>query len=131
MQKCLLVRLFWSLCLVIGSALPSIAFAQEESSEVVADEINSVQEQPSADDSAVISAPATNYQCELRGNVRRVEIQYAEDGQTVPCSVVYYKDTEAPGSERVLWSANNQPGYCENQAQEFVLKLQTWGWECQ
>ena len=53
-----------------------------------------------------------------------------EPGVTVPCEVHYYKDTEAPGEKQVLWSAAAQEGFCESKAQEFIAKLEGWGWDC-
>jgi hypothetical protein len=52
------------------------------------------------------------------------------DGAPVPCSVNYHKDTEAPGSSEELWSATNEPGYCEARAEEFAARLGTLGWAC-
>lgn len=70
-----------------------------------------------------------NYQCTHGDLQRRVEIVY-EAGNTVPCEVHYYKDTEAPGEREVLWRAVNESGYCENKTQEFIAKLQNLGWSC-
>ena len=69
------------------------------------------------------------HQCTHGDLVRRVEI-FTEPGMTVPCEVHYYKDTEAPGETQVLWSAQAEEGYCETKAQEFIAKLQGWGWSC-
>ena len=74
-------------------------------------------------------AQDSGYQCTHGDLVRRVEI-YTEPGMTVPCEVHYYKDTEAPGESQVLWSAESQEGYCEAKTEEFVAKLQGWGWNC-
>lgn len=72
---------------------------------------------------------ATSYQCTMDGMERRVVI-LTEPGVTVPCEVQYHKDTEAPGQVQVLWSASSQAGYCEEKTQEFIGKLQEWGWSC-
>jgi hypothetical protein len=70
-----------------------------------------------------------SYQCTMAGLSRRVEI--AREGTApVPCEVLYFKDTEAPGQRQVLWSAANEAGYCEAQAQGFVQKLEGLGWDC-
>ena len=69
------------------------------------------------------------YQCTQGDLVRRVEI-YSEPGVTVPCEVHYYKDTEAPGESEVLWSAQSEAGFCEQKTEEFVAKLEDWGWDC-
>lgn len=72
---------------------------------------------------------AGSYQCSLGDLTRRVEI-LTEPGRTVPCEVHYYKDTEAPGAAQVLWSAQNEAGYCERKAEEFVARLEGMGWDC-
>jgi len=61
--------------------------------------------------------------------VRRVVIM-TEPGVSVPCEVHYFKDTEAPGEDQVLWSASQQTGYCEEKAAGLVAKLEGWGWDC-
>jgi len=68
-------------------------------------------------------------QCTYGELVRRVVIM-SEPGVSVPCEVHYYKDTEAPGEDQVLWSADSQAGYCEEKAAEMVAKLEGWGWQC-
>ena len=70
-----------------------------------------------------------NYQCTFGDMQRRVEILY-ETGVTVPCEVHYYKDTEAPGEQKVLWRALNESGYCERKTEELIAKLRGWGWTC-
>jgi hypothetical protein len=44
--------------------------------------------------------------------------------------VHYYKDTEMPGEQQVLWTAENDASYCESKAMELVTKLEGWGWDC-
>lgn len=68
-------------------------------------------------------------QCTYGDMVRRVVIM-AEPGVSVPCEVHYFKDTEAPGEDQVLWSADNQAGYCEEKAAGLVASLEGWGWDC-
>lgn len=69
------------------------------------------------------------YQCTYGDMKRRVEIAH-EPGVEVPCSVHYYKDTESPGEQQVLWSAGNDANYCKTKATEFVSRLEGWGWDC-
>jgi len=69
------------------------------------------------------------YQCSYGELVRRVEVAH-EPGVEVPCSVHYYKDTEMPGEQQVLWSADSDATYCAQKAKEFVAKLEGWGWDC-
>jgi len=78
----------------------------------------------------VASAQDTNkYTCTLGDLTRRVEV-VAEPGVSVPCEVHYYKDDEMPGERQVLWSAQNEQGFCEARAQEFAQQLSGWGWNC-
>ena len=72
---------------------------------------------------------AAGYACSLDEVIRRVEILY-ETGTTVPCEVHYFKDTEMPGERQVLWRAQNEEGYCEARAAEFVEMLEGMGWTC-
>ena len=72
---------------------------------------------------------ATSYQCSFDQLQRRIEI-LSEPGVPVPCEVHYYKDSEAPGTKQVLWTANTEAGYCAARAEEFVAELREWGWEC-
>lgn len=69
------------------------------------------------------------YQCTYGDMQRRVEIAH-EPGVEVPCSVHYFKDTEMPGEQQILWSAQRDPTYCQTKASEFVAKLEGWGWDC-
>jgi hypothetical protein len=79
---------------------------------------------------ALVAAQSSRtYECTNAGNVRRVEIAYATAAD-VPCEVRYHKVSEAPSAPQVLWQAATQSGYCEARAQEFVAKLQGWGWTC-
>ena len=72
---------------------------------------------------------ADRYQCTYGDLTRRIEI-VRETGVLVPCEVHYYKDTEAPGEQQVLWRAQREEGYCEARADEFVEQLSDWGWSC-
>lgn len=67
--------------------------------------------------------------CTYGDMVRRVVVM-SEPGVAVPCEVHYFKDTEAPGEDQVLWSAASQAGYCEEKAAGLVTKLEGWGWDC-
>ena len=74
-------------------------------------------------------AQGASTQCTYGDMVRRVVIM-SEPGVSVPCEVHYYKDSEAPGEDQVLWSAGQQAGYCEEKAAGLVAKLEGWGWNC-
>ena len=78
---------------------------------------------------SALAQGADNYSCTFGDLTRRIEI-VRETGVLVPCEVHYYKDTEAPGEQQVLWRAQSEEGYCEARATEFVEKLVDWGWDC-
>ena len=78
---------------------------------------------------AAMAQDVGKYQCTYGDMQRRVEIAH-EPGVEVPCSVHYYKDTEMPGEQQILWSAQNDPTYCQAKANELVAKLRGWGWDC-
>lgn len=65
--------------------------------------------------------------CEHEGAVREVHVVYEVEGQTVPCSVNYVKET----GTQALWRAENNEGYCEEKAADFIAKQESWGWTCE
>ncbi|MCB1616295.1 MAG: hypothetical protein KDI30_09800 [Pseudomonadales bacterium] len=67
----------------------------------------------------------SGYLCQLGNQVRAIHIVYPNK-TLVPCEVQYIKN----GTLQVLWSAQNQTGYCERKASEFVEKQKGWGWTC-
>ncbi|MBV2129322.1 hypothetical protein [Arsukibacterium indicum] len=69
--------------------------------------------------------PGQSTHCQSGESVRVVEVVYPEGGE-LPCEVQYTKE----GATSVLWQANNEAGYCEQQAADFVEKLRGWGFEC-
>ena len=80
--------------------------------------------------SAVLAQDAASFACQYGELSRRVEVHYATPGQTVPCEVRYFKDTEDPGNAQTLWNAQAESGYCEARAGEFIEILRGWGWTC-
>jgi hypothetical protein len=78
---------------------------------------------------AIALAQAGETQCTYGDMVRRIVIM-TEPGVSVPCEVHYFKDTEAPGEDEVLWRATRQAGYCEEKAEGLVASLEQSGWNC-
>lgn len=62
--------------------------------------------------------------------VRRVVVDVGDLGTSLPCEVVYWKDTEAPGVRRVLWNAGSDAAFCDGKAAGLVDKLASAGWRC-
>jgi len=71
---------------------------------------------------------ADSWSCKHGNMQREVKVTYSGDGP-VPCSVVYNKPDEG-GTSQVLWNAESEQGFCEEKAQGFVSKLESWGWVC-
>ena len=72
-------------------------------------------------------ADTIGYRCTMGDSVRRIEIYYPESPETLPCQVIYHKDTEEP---KTLWRAENDASYCEIQADNLIDTLKGWGWQC-
>ncbi|WP_096084394.1 hypothetical protein [Agaribacterium haliotis] len=66
------------------------------------------------------------YRCENGDQSREVKVIYDDPANTVPCEVRYEKS----GGSQILWQAQSEEGYCEQKAQEFVGKQESWGWSC-
>ena len=75
-----------------------------------------------------LSAYAESWSCSHGNDVREVHIE-RPTSSSVPCNVVYKKQTEGV-EDQALWSAENDDSYCEEKAQGFVAKLESWGWVC-
>lgn len=71
---------------------------------------------------------ADSWNCSHDDLVREVIVQYPQGG-SVPCDVVYKKQTEGV-EDQVLWTAESEEGYCEEKARGLVAKLESWGWVC-
>ena len=67
----------------------------------------------------------TEFVCTAGDAERVITVVYFGDG-LVPCEVRYDKGMGA----EVLWTAQNEEGYCENQARQFVGKQEGWGYSC-
>ena len=78
--------------------------------------------------SVCFNAYADSWNCSSSDLVREVVIDYPQGG-SVPCNVIYKKQTEG-FEDQVLWSADNLEGYCEDKARELVANLESWGWVC-
>ena len=75
-----------------------------------------------------LGAQAESWSCRQSNDVREVHVERSTDA-AVPCDVVYRKLTEGE-EDRVLWSAQHDENYCDNQAAGFIEKLEGWGWTC-
>lgn len=64
--------------------------------------------------------------CVNGSQIRVLVLDYAVDGQKLPCQVIYKKGLES----EVLWSATGSAGFCEAKLAEFLQKQKAWGWRC-
>jgi hypothetical protein len=76
------------------------------------------------------AAEKSQYTCRSGDLVRRVVIEVGELNTGLPCEVVYWKDSEAPGVRRVLWNARTDAEFCDAKAAGLVEKLDSSGWQC-
>lgn len=74
-----------------------------------------------------VAAPQIDMVCGHAGKERTVKVM-APAGDKA-CVLEYGKPDET-GTSEILWSANNDPGYCATKVDGFVEKLETWGWSC-
>lgn len=77
---------------------------------------------------APLSVYAESWSCSHGNDVREVQIEHPTDSP-VPCNVVYKKQTEGV-EDQILWNATSDDSYCEEKAQGFIAKLESWGWVC-
>ena len=75
------------------------------------------------------AAANTSSQCSLGEISRNIDIVYSHPGQPVPCEVLYDKRSEG-GGLATLWRAQNEAGYCEARAAEFIARLEAMGYTC-
>jgi hypothetical protein len=71
------------------------------------------------------------YQCRRGDLLRRIEVQFADDADRLPCQVLYWRNTESPGRPRVPWSAEHELNFCISKAREMVERLRSSGWACE
>lgn len=78
-----------------------------------------------------VAAGADVTVCKMGETVRRVEVVHQEGDSSKPCEVKYHKDTEQPGADaQVLWKYNVEVAKCKEQADAFVQKLSSMGYNC-
>jgi hypothetical protein len=76
-------------------------------------------------------AVAEEFQCQRGDLVRRIELRFADDADRLPCAVIYWRDTEAPGRPQNLWHADHELEFCRSKAREMVERLESAGWGCE
>jgi hypothetical protein len=66
------------------------------------------------------------YTCRHNGLERTIKVSYEINDSQIPCKVVYEKDS----GTQILWSSENEAGYCEAKVASFVERQRGWGWNC-
>ena len=118
------------LAVVLGMNIGfGVAFAQEEPT-LKAKVEQATTAAPAATTVAPAGAGFTDTVCTSGGNTRKVELISASAETKVPCEVHYKKETEQPGHDQVIYTANNEIGFCHAKATAFVEKLTGMGWAC-
>lgn len=64
--------------------------------------------------------------CKLSNNTRRVKLDMSKE----KCQVLYYKETEKPGTEDKLWEFAHEFDKCKQNYSNFVDKLRGMSWTC-
>ncbi|HSA79209.1 MAG TPA: hypothetical protein VLE23_00220 [Geminicoccaceae bacterium] len=78
-------------------------------------------------------APAATdeaFMCLSQGRERRIELQYVEGPDRLPCEVVYWRDFTGTGEGRPVWEAQNDFGFCIERTRDLVHRLEDNGWSC-
>jgi hypothetical protein len=75
-------------------------------------------------------AQSEEYHCRRGDLVRRIEVQFADAADRLPCQVVYWRDAASSERPRVPWNAEHQLEFCLDKAREMVDGLQSAGWQC-
>ncbi len=68
--------------------------------------------------------------CTSGDDVRRIEIRFADDQDSLPCRVIYRPEAESDTVGIVSWRGIRDLGTCEAQAREIVDRLTDEGWTC-
>jgi hypothetical protein len=80
---------------------------------------------------SVAQAVAEEFRCQRGDLVRRIELRLADDAGRLPCAVIYWRDSEAPGQPQNLWNADHDLDFCRRKAREMAERLQSAGWACE
>ncbi len=86
---------------------------------------------PSADEGQTfLGDEVRHFSCAKGDYVRDVYVKYLRTVGDPPCSVMYEKRPPEEPSTKVIWHADNERGFCEYRAKEFVEKLRDMDWDC-
>lgn len=66
--------------------------------------------------------------CQKSNQTRAVSLVYL-DGPPLPCEVIYHRPSEGK-PDKVLWTAANDEGFCEERTHQLIADLINGGWHC-
>ena len=72
---------------------------------------------------------AQEVRCERNELTRQVEVQLAQDGDGLPCRVIWQNAT-GPDPRKLVWRSDSQLDFCTEKARELVHQLIDGGWTC-
>ena len=72
---------------------------------------------------------AQDVRCQRNDLVRQVEVEFAQDGDGLPCQVIW-RDAAASDQETLVWRSDSQLHFCTDKARELVHQLVDGGWTC-
>ena len=81
--------------------------------------------------SSIIARPggAQDVHCRRNALVRQIEVQLAQDGDGLPCQVIW-RDAVGSDQSRLVWRSDSQLDFCTEKARELVYQLIDRGWTC-
>jgi len=115
-----------SLILVSQLFMASVAMGEDAAASKPVAPATPAAEGPAEAQAAGDTASATESVCKLSGNTRRVKMDLSQQ----KCQVLYYKETEKPGTEDKLWEYNHEFDKCKESYNGFVEKLRGMSWTC-
>ena len=72
---------------------------------------------------------AQDVRCQRGDLVRQIEVQFTQDGDGLPCRVIW---RSSPGSDQreLVWRSDSQLDFCTEKARQLVHRLLDGGWAC-
>lgn len=78
-----------------------------------------------------VAAAGLHVTCSARGLIRQVEVREHDPARDAACAVLYRKESENPGIEEVLWTAQRDSQFCDDKARGLIERLESAGWACE
>lgn len=72
---------------------------------------------------------AQDVRCQRSDLVRQVQVQFAQDGDGLPCQVIW-QSTAGADQSRLVWRSESELEFCTEKARELVHQLIDGGWTC-